>query len=530
MHLALYRKYRPKTFAEVISQPHITITLQNQIKSGNIAHAYLFTGSRGTGKTTCAKILAKAVNCTDSKDGNPCMECESCKSADKSPDIREIDAASNNGVDDVRVLREEAGYLPSELKYKVYIIDEVHMLSNQAFNALLKTLEEPPSHVIFILATTEVHKILPTVLSRCQRYEFNRINSEESAETLMKIASTEGFTLEKDAALLIARLSDGGMRDALSLLDVAVADNTVITQEIVRDSAGIAGKEHLFAIADAVANKEAGAALSVISGLYAKSKDPTRLIDELLQHFRNLMIIKIMPGDFSLMTVLKEEIPEYNRQAGLFTIGSILNNIDKLEECLRLKGRKVEAEICLMKMCLAEGAEQPVQMIQPVQPVRPPVQPPIQPVQSPIAPPAPPTSPEPPLTVGERKPFAEWQSILVRLAQVDRFKAAMLEESVAGVSSNVIIVQGAETMGFFFENPGNSAILERVVREVTQRDYKVIFEVIEVKQEPQAKPTLEGLSPLQNNLTAAPEIQTESSKIQQFLNDVKSAGVQLQIL
>ena len=524
-YLALYRKYRPCTFSQVISQPHITVTLQNQLNSGQIAHAYLFTGSRGTGKTTCAKILAKAVNCIGS--GAPCLTCDNCKAADESPDIQEIDAASNNGVEDIRALREEAGYLPSELKYKVYIIDEVHMLSTSAFNALLKTLEEPPPHVIFILATTEIHKIPATVLSRCQRYEFNRINSEESATALIDIADKEGITLEKDAALLIARLSDGGMRDALSLLDVAAAENKTITQCIVRDCAGIAGKEHLFAIADAIASGDGKTALTITSELYAKSKDPTRLIDELLQHFRNLMIVKLMKDDFSLLTVLKEEIPEFQRQAERFTIERIMDCLDKLEDCLRLKGRRVEAEICLMRLCVCKETQQ-LQQSATVQSAPPPAMPPPPTTPEPVPPPLPPTTPEPvpppppppppsePMTMPppsmprQRACFAEWETILKKL---DVFKAAMLEEATSSISDDAITVSGDETLGFFFDNPENVTAIKAAISETMGRDYNVEFR----RDDSGANP--------------APSVSTqeEPSKIDRFLKDVEQSGLQLTI-
>ena len=221
MYLALYRKWRPKTFDDVISQEHITTTLKREIVSGKTAHSYLFTGSRGTGKTTCAKILAMAVNCPHTVDGNPCMECEICKGIEDGSilDVQEIDAASNNGVDDVRLLREEANYLPAQCKYRVYIIDETHMLSTSAFNALLKIMEEPPEHVKFILATTEVHKVPATVLSRCQRFDFGRIKTEDIAKRVLYIAEHESFSVTEEAAFLVARLADGGMRDALSILD-----------------------------------------------------------------------------------------------------------------------------------------------------------------------------------------------------------------------------------------------------------------------------------------------------------------------
>ena len=512
MYLALYRKYRPRTFEEVISQPHITVTLQNQIKSGQIAHAYLFTGSRGTGKTTCAKILARQVNGIDADTD--------------SIDIQEIDAASNNGVDDIRALREEAGYLPSELKYKVYIIDEVHMLSTSAFNALLKTLEEPPPHVIFILATTEIHKIPATVLSRCQRFEFNRIRCEESAAALIAVAEKEGIILEKDAAMLIARLSDGGMRDALSLLDVCAGINAEdgkkglpVTQATVRDCAGIAGKEHLFAIADAIANGDGKTALTITAELYAKSKDPSRLIDELLQHFRNLMLVKLMPEDFSLLTALPEECPDYVKQACHFTIESIMDCLDTLEDCLRLKGRKVEAEICLMKMCVKRRTVSPA--AQPVVAVEVALPPPVVPEPPPPEPPAvsePPPPPEPvasPQTPSESPPaLSEWQLILENL---DAYQASMLEEASVDISGKTIIISGGEVLQYFFDNPANSIAIEKAARQATGIDYKAVFDREDVAGD---------------EVVIAPPIAQEPPKIpkiEQFLSDVKESGIQLTI-
>ncbi|MCL2693607.1 MAG: DNA polymerase III subunit gamma/tau, partial [Oscillospiraceae bacterium] len=298
--MALYRKYRPLTFRDVFSQEHITRTLQNQIKNNQTVHAYLFTGSRGTGKTTCARILAKALNCLAPDDGNPCGTCEACLLADSgAQDISEIDAASNNGVDDVRLLRDEVRYAPVSLKYRVYIIDEVHMLSAGAFNALLKTLEEPPAHVVFILATTELHKVPATILSRCQRFEFRRVGLKACTDALKNVAEAEGATITDDAAELIARLSDGGMRDALSLLETCIsvrADSPEVTGQTVRDSAGVAGSGHIFGVSRAVLSGDCGGALKIISTLHGQSKDMGRLLHELIRHYRNLMLLKLMPG------------------------------------------------------------------------------------------------------------------------------------------------------------------------------------------------------------------------------------------
>ena len=356
MHLALYRKYRSATFDEVISQEHITTTLKNQIKSGTPAHAYLFTGSRGTGKTTCAKLMAKAVNCLSPVDGNPCGECESCKAiAAGCPDIIEMDAASNNGVDDVRALRDEVMYAPTVCKYKVYIIDEVHMLSASAFNALLKTIEEPPPHVIFILATTEIHKVPATIASRCQQFRFSRIDVEESTKRLCEIAQKENVKLTEDAARLISRLSDGGMRDAVSLLDQCISVSNDIDEQTVRTTAGIAGTDHLFALAECVREHSAAEALKIMDELHDQSKDLMLLLDELLSHFRNLCMLTATNNDFSLIPAGSGARNDLARQAGEFTLGEIMRCMDILQDCIaktpKTAKRKTVAEMCLIRLC-----------------------------------------------------------------------------------------------------------------------------------------------------------------------------------
>ncbi|MBR2100593.1 MAG: DNA polymerase III subunit gamma/tau, partial [Eubacterium sp.] len=294
MYQVLYRKYRPRIFADVYGQEHVTSTLQNEIQQGRISHAYLFTGSRGTGKTTCAKILAKAVNCENAQNGEPCNECEVCKGLDNGSiyDVVEIDAASNNGVDNIRDLREEANYTPTRGKYRVYIIDEVHMLSTGAFNALLKTLEEPPAHVIFILATTEVHKLPATILSRCQRFDFKRIQPETMAKRLHQVAELEGIELENDAAILIARIADGALRDGLSILDQCASRSKKVTSELVSIVAGLAGKEALFKLSECISAKQINEAINIIADLYQYSFDMERLCVEMINHFRNYLIVK----------------------------------------------------------------------------------------------------------------------------------------------------------------------------------------------------------------------------------------------
>ena len=356
MHLALYRKYRSATFDEVISQEHITTTLKNQIKAGTPAHAYLFTGSRGTGKTTCAKLMAKAVNCLSPVDGNPCGECESCKAiAAGCPDIIEMDAASNNGVDDVRALRDEVMYAPTVCRYKVYIIDEVHMLSSQAFNALLKTIEEPPPHVIFILATTEIHKVPATIASRCQQFRFSRIDVEESTKRLCEIAKKENVNITEDAARLISRLSDGGMRDAVSLLDQCISVSADIDEETVRTTAGIAGTEHLFTLAQCIHEQNAPEALKILDELHNQSKDLILLLDELLSHFRNLCILSATNSDFSLIPAGSGTRNDLARQTKEFTLGEIMRCMDILQDCIartpKTAKRKTVAEMCLIRLC-----------------------------------------------------------------------------------------------------------------------------------------------------------------------------------
>lgn len=356
MYQVLYRKYRPKVFSDVVGQNHITTTLSKEIETGKLSHAYLFTGSRGTGKTTCAKILSKAVNCLHPVDGNPCNECEICKGLDSGAilDVVEIDAASNNGVENIRDIREEINFTPASCKYRVYIIDEVHMLSMGAFNALLKTLEEPPVHVKFILATTEVHKLPVTILSRCQRFDFKRVTPEAMSERMNYIAECEGFTIDEEAASLISRIADGGMRDALSLLDQCTGHGKHITADIVVSVAGMTGKDHLFSLADAVRSKDSAAALKLISDLYQDSCDMERLCADMINHFRSLMIVKTVRSSEGLVVCTDEELERYKSQSTGFTLEGILSAIGLLQECManikRGVNRRIETEMTFIKM------------------------------------------------------------------------------------------------------------------------------------------------------------------------------------
>lgn len=356
MYQVLYRKWRPKVFEDVSGQPQVTTTLKNELTSGRINHAYLFTGSRGTGKTTCAKILAKAVNCLNPQNGDPCGECEICRGIDDGTvlDISEIDAASNNGVDNIRAIIEEAAFAPSKAKYRVYIIDEVHMLSPGAFNALLKTLEEPPSNVVFILATTEVHKLPATILSRCQRFDFHRIAARDIADRLEYVAQQENIQLEDEAALLIASVADGALRDALSLLDrcMGVSDN--ITSEVVQKTAGLAGRGHLFDITRSIIDKNVKQALEITQQLYNESKDMGRLCQELLDHFRNLMLIKTMKSPESLIMLSAQEREQAKQQAQEFSLEGIVYVMDVLQKSYdrMFKGgnKRAEMELALIKL------------------------------------------------------------------------------------------------------------------------------------------------------------------------------------
>lgn len=357
MYTALYRKWRPLTFDDVVSQPTVTTTLRNQITNNKTAHAYLFTGSRGTGKTTCARIFAKAINCRNPQNGNPCLECEICRDAatGNAIDIIEIDAASNNGVDDVRELRQGANITPEKCRYKVYIIDEVHMLSASAFNALLKIMEEPPEHVKFILATTEIHKVPATIISRCQRFDFRRILNDDIVSRISFVAKEENISLTPDAAELIARIADGGLRDALSLLDQCIAYSEKVDIDTVSFAAGIAGRDYLFNIIENIFEKNSAACIDALDELYSMSKDLQRFCEELLEQFRNLMLIKSVPENAEILSCLKSERERLSAIAQKFSLTEIIEKMEILqatnERLSRAVSKRVEVEMCLIKLC-----------------------------------------------------------------------------------------------------------------------------------------------------------------------------------
>ncbi|SDN03597.1 DNA polymerase III subunit gamma/tau [Acetanaerobacterium elongatum] len=356
MYKALYRTWRPKTFEDVVGQEHITTTLKNEVVQGKVAHSYLFTGSRGTGKTTCSKILAKAVNCLHPVDGNPCGECEICLGIEDGSvtDVVEIDAASNNGIDDVRALREEAVFTPVSAKYRVYIIDETHMLSIAAFNALLKIMEEPPEHVLFILATTEVHKVPATILSRCQRFDFRRIDTEVIKNRLLAIATGEQITLNEDAAELIARLADGGMRDAISLLDQCATAAEVIDIPVVSKLAALADTQYLYELADIILSKDGARALELVERLNAESVDFARLLSELITLFRNLMVVKGAKKPENLIVCTPDELSQLKGLAVRCPMELTLHVLTVLGDALdgmgKTHSKRLAAEICLMRL------------------------------------------------------------------------------------------------------------------------------------------------------------------------------------
>ena len=369
MYRALYRKWRPQRFEDVVAQHGTVTALRNQVAAGRVGHAYLFTGVRGTGKTTCAKIFAKAVNCLNPHDGDPCCQCSICRGIDDGSilDVVEMDAASNNGVDDIRGLRDETAYTPSECRYKVYIIDEVHMLSTAAFNALLKTLEEPPAHVIFILATTEIQKVPETILSRCQRYDFARIVPEDIARRVEYIAGEEHLQLTTEGAELISRLADGAMRDALSILDTCAGVTSQIDASVVRKMAGVTDRSYLFRISDAIAAQDGATALACLAQLRQQdSVDIKRLTDELIAHYRALMLAALPGGQALLTGVSPEEEALYLQKGPALGQREPIRAIrllgNALEHMARGSDQRIELELAL------------VNLAEPLQPVAQPMQ------------------------------------------------------------------------------------------------------------------------------------------------------------
>ncbi|MBQ9375724.1 MAG: DNA polymerase III subunit gamma/tau [Ruminococcus sp.] len=536
MYQALYRKYRPMSFDDVVSQPHITSTLKNQILNDKTAHAYLFTGSRGTGKTTCARIFAKAINCLNPKDGEPCLECDICKNADNGSlaDIIEIDAASNAKVDDIRELREGVVFTPELCKYKVYIIDEVHMLSPGAFNALLKTMEEPPPHVKFILATTEVHKVPATIVSRCQHFDFRRIRSEDIVERLKYIASKEGFSLNDDAAALIARLSDGGMRDALSLLDQCVAFDNNITIETVSNAAGIAGRDYLFDILDKIIERNTAEAIRIIDQLYDMSKDLKVLCSELLSQMRNVMLVKTVDNSTDLITCLPEETERLKALANSMSLDRILDVISILQQCNErfaiATNKRIELEMCIVKLCTAKEGdskqtvtvtadqsdeinaltmriaqlESEVKNAQAVKVVNKTTS--TVPAAAPAVKKAVKKEPEATDPV-KFTPLKEWPDILEKIKEEAQDIAPFLMDSKASINGNQFLV--VVTSDFFikkFQSSNDKAVLKKIVNDYYGKDFD--FKLYSAK---------------------AVDTENKESPVDELLNRAKDADIKVEI-
>ena len=499
MYKALYRKWRPMTFDDVISQQQTTDTLKHQIIRGKTAHAYLFTGSRGTGKTTCARILAKAVNCRNMKDGTPCLECDICRDADSGAltDIVEIDAASNNGVDDIRDLRDAAVYTPERGAYKIYIIDEVHMLSPSAFNALLKIMEEPPPYVKFILATTEIHKVPATIASRCQRYDFRRIKAEDIAARLKYIASQEELDLTDDGAAMIARLADGGMRDAVSLLDQCSVCAEQINAETVSNAAGIAGRDYLYDMLDAITDSDTAKALSITGTLYDMSKDITRLCEELIMQMRNVMLLKVSPDTAGqLIICMPDELERLRSLAQRTETGTVMSRLSMLQECrermAKVMNRRVEFEMSLIKLCgnvnnapaaidnseIYDKIKQLEDKLNSAPLQRQNVQPQEAPIE--VSSPVPDAEPVPDVDLSKVRqqdfvPFERWDEVLTEFEKVNPSVAGSLEGSYAATAGNVMFITAKHAIftKLFHDNKSNAASLGEAIARVAGKRYAI---------------------------------------------------------
>lgn len=522
MHRALYRKWRPVTFADVVGQEAITGALCNQITSGKTAHAYLFTGTRGTGKTTCAKIFAKAINCENPQGANPCGECACCRGIDDGSilDVTEIDAASNNSVEDVRTLREETAYRPSRCRYRVYIIDEVHMLSTSAFNALLKIMEEPPGHVVFILATTEIHKVPATIISRCQRFDFGRIPSQLIAGRLLHVAAEEGIELTEEAAELIARLADGALRDALSLLDTCSGTAQKVDEPLVRQVAGVADKRYLFALSEAVHSGNISNVVEQVAALRAQSIDVKRLTEELVYHYRTLLLAALQPGGALLQELPTAEQQQYIQEAKTVGEAESLRAVRRLTAAVdrmpRTPDPRIELEIALFDLCLPPEETQaaPPPKREQAQPATPaPRQAPVQqaaPVPSPAAPVAPVTAtpveekapPPPPVSPQEKEAppkapaavegnsppvpqptadesadlpeFTCWPQVIENMKSADRMLYSFMQQSKAYLDGKRVLIDGGDMfLTYMRDYPEATEKVKNAIQEVSGTRYAV---------------------------------------------------------
>ena len=520
MYRVLYRKYRPCVFADVIGQPQVTETLKNELIADRLAHAYLFTGSRGTGKTTCSKILAKAVNCLNPQNGDPCGCCAVCSGIDDGSimDISEIDAASNNGVDDIRMLRDEADFTPANTKYRVYIIDEVHMLSIGAFNALLKTLEEPPPHVIFILATTEVHKLPATILSRCQRFDFHRIPPKEIASRLRYVCEQENASIDEEAALLIAGIADGAMRDALSLLDQCMGQSEHISEELVRKTAGLADKSSILLLTDAILSGNSADAVDIINELHQSSKDMARLCSELIEHFRAMMLIKTVRQPRDLLVMSEADYQKTEAQAKATDLSGIITAIDTLQDALdrMLHGvnRRIEMEMSAVRLC-SRGAspdhsalEQRLAALEELvgalrqNPAALASSPPKKPESTSSAPPIKrPSSEKMEQLRREAVLMTQWPEVIEDLRKYSRPVAAGFEGSTAYISGQYVLVDSPNDICFeLLRKPSQRDRMRDSIKRVTGKEYKL-------------------------GRYSYPDETKSSDALSQFVSDLKSAGI-----
>ena len=464
-HIALYRKYRPKTFSEVIGQKVVVESLKNQVSSGKIGHAFLFTGTRGTGKTSCAKIFAKAINCQHNHNGEPCLECDVCKGIENESvyDVTEMDAASNNSVEDIRDILSEVMYLPVMAKYKVYIIDEVHMLSTAAFNALLKTLEEPPAHVVFILATTELHKVPATILSRCQRYDFNKLSIEEIGEALMYIADCEDIQLSLSAAKTIASLADGAMRDATSILDTCLSRGNVITDDTVADVVGISKQEEILHLADCIITKDLAGALQQILLLEQKSVDIKRLCEELITHFRNLLLANLPKSTYQLLNVSPEKFEKIKVQAETTNHAFIQTALSAFttafESISKGQNAKISLDIAIYTLCNTQVV--PVSVVPAAQEHRP-------------APAVPAQTAVPQPKQEEIIPFAQWLNTIDIVGTMDKPLYSLLKGSRAYLYNNIVYIDGHEALNNYLRgNREAASIVKQAIQQACGKMHNI---------------------------------------------------------
>ena len=496
----LYRKWRPKTFEDVAGQEHITTTLKNEVIENRLTHAYLFTGSRGTGKTTCAKILAKAANCLDPQNGDPCGVCEICKGIENGSvlDVVEMDAASNRKIENIRDIIDEVQFKPNRARFRVYIVDEVHMLTTEAFNALLKTLEEPPEHVIFILATTEVHKLPQTILSRCQRFDFHRIPPQAIADRVLYVAGQEKVQLSEAAALLIAGVADGALRDALSLLDRCIAISDTVDEAVVRQAAGLADKKYLYELSACIINKNTAKAMEAVDRLYGESKDMARLCDELIAHFRALMLIKSVRSPRNILVMSEEEFEQAQTQSDYLSLADIVYDMDVLSRAYQRMGHgtgdRTELEMALVKLSAPEldgtneaitarltpkQEETPVSAKEEAPASTKKEEPKPQTAPKPAAqPPKPAPVPAAPKSLEElyrnAKPFPQWVEVIEGLKPISRSIAAAFVGSAAYESGSYLLIDTQNSMAFeLLRHSSRRQEIRSVIQDVTGKVYKL---------------------------------------------------------